>query len=125
MVESLVRFLAAVHPIDDAIVFHQWLNSFHSPTCLRLIIETLTEDVEWIPLIGTIIVNVSGRVMGSIQCHHHQVYGRSFTDSMDHVDRQSCSISSLFFILLQIYRVGNERSRIEALKTMAASHPCW
>lgn len=126
--ESLVRFLAAIHPIDDELLFHQWLNGLHNPTCLRLVAGALDSDVcreaSWISLMGSIIITTSVR-MGNVPCHHQPMYGRALSDPAQQMDQQSCSISSLFYFLLQMYRTGGERARRTALETMARAHPCW
>merc|ERR1740128_509863 len=63
VLEGMVRFLAAVEPVDDDVIFHQWLNSFHSQTCLRLVLWLLTTPLklEWLSLIGRILTNVTGK----------------------------------------------------------------
>ena len=92
VIEGVVRFLAAIQPIDDDVVFHQWLNSFHSQTCLRLVQWLLTTplEMEWLALIGRILTNVTGH-RGRLPCHHHRVYGRALDDP-EHLNRQSCSV---------------------------------
>ena len=99
VIEGLVRFLAAIHPINDDVIFHQWLNSFHSQTCLRLVQWLLTTplEMEWLSLIGRILTNVTGD-RGKLPCHHHRVYGRVLDDP-EHLNRQSCSVTSNSLIL--------------------------
>lgn len=123
--EGLFRFLASVHPSDDKVHFQQWLSSFHSQTGVRLVLSAFPEnaDAQWIPLVGTIILNVTGRAR-IIPCHHHHVYGHPLTDPQ-HIDSQSCSISSMFFILLQAYSIGDEHVQKAALKSMTRAPPCW
>jgi len=103
VIEGLVRFLAAVYPIDDDAVFHQWLNSFHSQTCLRLVQWLLTTslEMEWLALIGRILTNVTGD-RGKLPCHHHRVYGRALDDP-EHLNRQSCSVMRNAPIVVTIF----------------------
>ncbi|XP_057369283.1 lysosomal-trafficking regulator-like [Daphnia carinata] len=126
VIEGLVRFFASVHPIDDDVLFHQWLNNFHSQTCMKLVIDMVisdSQDLSWLPLIGTIIGNVSCR-NSKTPFHHHHVFGQALVDP-DQLGRESCSISSLFYILLQVYQIGNENARKLVLKAIVSGgHPC-
>ena len=132
VIECLVRFLAAINPIDGDVLLNQWLNSFHSPTCLRLLLgvvkagSTATRDLKWVSLIGTIVSNMTGRSKSKSSClfHHHHAFGRTLTDP-EHMDSQSCSISSLFYFLLQVYRVSpGQTEQSLALKAMIHARPC-
>jgi hypothetical protein len=126
VVEGLVRFLASAYPFDDDVVFHQWLNHFHSQTCMKLIIDLTqseSRDISWIPLIGTIIGNVSCR-NSKTPFHHHHVFGQALINP-DQLGSESCSISSLFYILLQVYQTGNENVQKLVLKAIiSGGHPC-
>ena len=127
VVEGLVRFLASSCPVDDDAVFHQWLNSFHSQTCLKLLptlIQSESVDLSWIPLIGSIIANVSGRSK-KIPCHHHHVFGQALANPAQQLGRESCSISSLFYVLLRVYQLGNDQVKKLVLKAVnCGGHPC-
>ena len=136
VVECLVRFLAAVNPIDGDVHFNQWLNSFHSQNCLQLLLgivatasngHSTSKDLQWVSLIGTIVANMTGRTKSKSPClfhHHHHIFGRALTDP-ELMDRQSCSISSLFYFLLQIYRVSpGQVEQSLALKAMVRARPC-
>ena len=118
VVEGLIRFLAAKPSPEDA--FHHWLNVFHSRTCLRLILWLLesTVNVEWLPLIGKILTDVTTK-----SSHHHRVYGQALTDP-ENLNCESCSISSLYLILLQVYRLGNHKVQQLTLKTLSSVRPC-
>ena len=120
--------------MDDENLFHQWLNRFHSRICLDLITDALESDRPvlsvWIPLIGTVLSNVSSgrnhrKSIYNQYHHHHHAYGKALTDP-DQLDNQSCSIASLFYILLRIYQLGTVSVQQLVLEALAGQggQPC-
>lgn len=82
-----------------------------------------SQHMSWLSLIGKIIGNVSCRT-SKTPFHHHHVFGQALADP-DQLGRESCSISSLFYILLQVYQTGNENAQKLVLKAIdSGGHPC-
>lgn len=86
-------------------------------------IESESRNLSWIPLIGSIIANVSGRNKKT-PCHHHHVFGQALANP-EQLGRESCSISSLFYFLLQVYHLGSDQVKKLALNAInCGGNPC-